>query len=143
MLPPEKPLWESVREPKPRGWPRKTISEKPIKGHGKSSKKPWHEDFAIKENISRDELAQAIVQTKRMRIHPFYDPNSRTDLGETLGKNPLDRLVKPMQELAKSITETSSKVCETKTYDETINDPINRNKWQETIDEEFWNLNSH
>ena len=63
-----------------------------------------------------------------MRIHPLHDSNSRIDLCRTLGKNPLDRLVKPMQELAKSVTETSRKVRETKTYDETINDTINGNK---------------
>lgn len=42
-----------------------------------------------------------------------------------------------MQELAKSITETSSKVHISKTYNEAVNDLINRNKWQKAIDKEF------
>ena len=48
-----------------------------------------------------------------------------------------------MLELAKSITKTSSKIYELKTYDKAINNPINRNKWQEAIDEKFYNLDSH
>ena len=54
-----------------------------------------------------------------------------------------DKLGKPMQELAKSITKTSSKMREFKTYDEIINNQINKNRWQEAIDEELWNLDSY
>lgn len=52
----------------------------------------------------------------------------KTDLGGISGKNPSDGLVKPTRELAKSVTKTSSKVREPKTYDEAVNDPINRNR---------------
>ena len=60
----------------------------------------------------------------------------KTDRGGTSGKSP-SVLVKPARELAKSVTETNSKVHEPKTYDETVNNPINRNRWQEAIDEEL------
>ena len=66
----------------------------------------------------------------------------RTDPSGTSGKNPLDGLVRPTQELAKLVTETSSKVREPKTYDEAVNDPINGNGWQEAIDKELWILDS-
>ena len=78
-----------------------------------------------------------------MRIHPPYNPKSRTDLGGTSGKNLADGLVRPAQKLAKSVTETSSKVQEPKTYDEAINDPVHWNRRREAIDEELWNLDSH
>ena len=84
-------------------------------------------------------------QTK-IRGEGAHDPplaqRPKTDLGETSGENPPNGLVKPAQELAKSITETSSKVRKPKTYDEAVNNPINRNRWQKAIDEELWNLDS-
>ena len=72
-----------------------------------------------------------------MRIHPSHNPKSRTNLGEISGKNPADGLVRPVRELAKSVTETNSKVQEPKTYDETINDPVHGNRWRKAIDEEL------
>lgn len=75
-----------------------------------------------------------------MRIYLPYNPKLklRTDLGETIGKNPLGkRLVRPTYKFAKSVTETSNKVQDSKTYNETINDPIHGNRWQEVIDEEL------
>ena len=50
------------------------------------------------------------MQTKRMKIHLPLDPKPRTDLGETLVKNLIDGLVRPVQKVAKLVTETSSKV---------------------------------
>ena len=84
-IPPPKLLRQPVREPKPRGQP---------------CKRPCIEDTIIKENArkknaSGDKLAQAIMQTKRMRIHLPHDPKSKTDLGRTSGKNPADGLVRP------------------------------------------------
>ena len=68
----------------------------------------------------------------------------RTDQGRTSGKNPpTEGLVRPAQEFAKSVTETSSKVREPKTYDEVINDPIHGNRWREAVDEELWNLDTY
>lgn len=48
-----------------------------------------------------------------------------------------------MQELAKLITKTSSQVRKHKTYNEVVNNLINKNKWLKAIDEELWNLNSY
>ena len=48
-----------------------------------------------------------------------------------------------MRELAKSVTETNSKVHEPKTYDEAFNNPINGNRWREAINKELWNLDTH
>lgn len=88
---------------------------------------------ALDENIT--------VQRPGIRAEGPYDPplawRPRIDLGRTLGKNLSDGLVKPMQELAKSVTETSSKVCKPKTYDEAVNDLINRNRWREAINKEL------
>ena len=51
------------------------------------------------------------------------------DLGGTTGKNPSDGLVRPVYlEFAKSVTETSSKVREPKTYNEVINNLIHGNR---------------
>lgn len=61
----------------------------------------------------------------------------RIDQGGSSGENPSKRLVKPAQELVKSITETGSKMHEPKTYDETVNDLIIRNRWREAIDEKL------
>ena len=50
------------------------------------------------------------------------------DLGVTSSKNPSERLVQPVWELAKLAAKTSSKVWEFKTYDEAINDLIYGNR---------------
>lgn len=53
----------------------------------------------------------------------------RIDLGGISGKNPLeDELVRSAYEFAKSVTKTSSKIREPKTYNEAINDPIYGNR---------------
>lgn len=61
----------------------------------------------------------------------------RTDLSGTLGENLSKGLVKPVQEFAKSITKTSSKMREPKTYNEAINNAVHENRWQEAINEEL------
>lgn len=61
----------------------------------------------------------------------------KIDLDRTSGKNFLDELVKPTQKLAKLVTKTSSKMYKPKTYDEAVNDLINGNKRQETINKKF------
>lgn len=67
-----------------------------------------------------------------MRAEDFHDlPPARrpkTDLSKTSGENPLDRLIKPVRELAKSVTETSSKMRKPKTYNKAANNQINGNK---------------
>ena len=78
-----------------------------------------------------------------MKAHPPDDLKSRIDLGKTLGKNPTDRLIRPAQELAKSVSETSSKVRELKTYDEAINNLVHGKRWREAINEVLWNLDSY
>ena len=96
-----------------------------------------------KENVEK-EAAQAIIQTKRMNFHSPCNPKPRTDLGEISGKNLLgDGLVRYAYKFAKSVTETSSKVREPKTYDKAINDLIHGNRWREAVDEELWNLDTH
>lgn len=73
-----------------------------------------------------------------MIIHIFCDSIPKTDLGWTLDKNFLgDRLLKLVNKFAKSVTETSSKVHEPKTYNEAINNPIHGNKWRKAIDKEL------
>lgn len=68
----------------------------------------------------------------------------RIDLGVISGENSLgDGLVRLAYKFAKSVTETSSKVCESKTYDEAINDPIHEKKWHKAVDKELWNLDTH
>ena len=80
----------------------------------------------------------------RIKVKGAHDPplaqTPRTNPGGTSGENPSDGLIRPAQELAKSVTETSSKVREPKTYDEAVNYPINGNRGQEAIDEELWNF---
>lgn len=54
------------------------------------------------------------------------------------GKNSLrDGIVRLVYKFAKSVTETSHKVREPKTYDEAINDPIYGNRWREGINKEL------
>lgn len=89
-------------------------------------------------------MIQAIVQIKQIRIDLFYNPKLRTHLDEISGKNSLkDRLVRLMYKFAKSITETSSKLQEPKTYNKAINHPIYRNRWHKTINEELWNFDAY
>ena len=66
-----------------------------------------------------------------MRIKGFYKQiqKPRPDLGRTSDENPpAKRLVIPALEFAKSVTETSSKVRERKTYNKEINDCIHGNR---------------
>ena len=100
------------------------------------------------------------IERSRMRAEGFYNlagqtriraegahnaplaRSPRTDPDGTSGKDPSNGLVRPAQELAKLVTETSSKVREPKTYNEAVNNPINGNRWQEGIDKKLWNLDS-
>lgn len=149
-LPPsKKPLRPQTGKPKPRSRPRQNALKKhpaakqPLIEGGKTGKKAHAEDIASEDDVKK-EVVQAIVQTKRMRIDLSHDPKPKTDLGGTSGKNPLgDGLVNPAREFAKSVTKTSSKVREPKTYDEAINDLIHGNKWREAVGEELWNLDIH
>lgn len=45
-----------------------------------------------------------------MRMHLSHNPKPRINLHRTTDKNPKDGLVKPMRELAKSLTEDCGKV---------------------------------
>ena len=88
-------------------------------------------------------LIQTIIQ-KRMKTDPFQDQNPMTDLGRILDENSLrEQLIKLIYKFAKSVTKTSTKVREPKTYNEAINDLIYSNRWRKAIDEVFWNLNSY
>lgn len=74
-----------------------------------------------------------------MKIHPPFDLKPKTDLRGTLGKNLLvkDGLVRFVYKSAKSVTKTSSKVQEPKTYNKATHNLIYRNRWQEVIDKEL------
>ena len=137
----DKPLRLQTGKPKPRGRPRKNLVEK--RSTAKTSKRGHVKDILSKDDIEK-EAAQVIMQTKQMRIYPPCNPKPRTNLGGISGKNSLgDGLVRLVYKFAKSVTETSSKVPEPKTYDEAINDPIHGNRWHEAADEELWNLNTY
>lgn len=89
-------------------------------------------------------MIQVIIQTKQIGIDLFYNPKLRTHLDGISGKNPLrDRLVRLVYTFTKSITETSSKLQEPKTYNKAINHPIYRNKWHKAINEELSNLDAY
>lgn len=56
-------------------------------------------------------MVQSILQIKWMKIGPFHNSKSRTDLGKNSVKNLLrSRLVRPMHKFAKLVTETINKV---------------------------------
>lgn len=72
-----------------------------------------------------------------MKIYLSLDPKPRTDLDGITGKNLSNRLVRLVQNIFKAVTDTSNKVRESKTYDETINNPIPGNRWREPVDKEL------
>lgn len=47
------------------------------------------------------------------------------------------------EEVAMSITKTTSKIYEPRLYDKAVNDPIYGRRWRETIEKELQNLESH
>lgn len=67
----------------------------------------------------------------------------RTNLERILDEKPLDRLIKSVQKLVKSVTETNSKVRKLKTYNEAVNNSINGNRRQEAINKKLQNLDFH
>ena len=105
-----------------------------------------NENSTIEQPRIRAERLHDPAWQTRIRAKSAHDPplarRPRTDPGGTSSKNLSDGLVRPAQKLAKSVTETSSKVREPKTYDEAVNGLINRNRWQKAIDEELWILDS-
>lgn len=88
---------------------------------------------ALDENLT---IGQLGMRVKSLHNLPLAR-RPRTDLSKTSSKNTLDGLVRPIQELAKSVTGTSIRVRESKAYDEAVNNPINRNKWPKAIDKEL------
>lgn len=138
----EKSLWPQIGKLKPRGQPYKIPIAKSSK-EDKAGKKTCTKCVATKDG-NVDKLAHTI--TKWMRTNPSLDPIPKRDLSRISGKNPLveDRLVSlAYYKVAKSTTETSSKVREPKTYNEAINNRIHSNRWCRTIDKELWNLDTH
>ena len=100
-----------------------------------------NKDLIIEQLQMRAEGFYNLVGQTRIRAKSAHNSplaqRPKTNLGSTLGKNPLDGLVKPVPELAKSVNETSGKVREPKIYNKVVNNPINRNIWQKAIDEEL------
>ena len=122
MPAPKRPLRQ------PAGKPR--IRERPKKKAWIESK---HDGFVVLEESL---AAERHLQTGVGNSHDSLIQRPKTDWGGTSGKSP-SRLVRPAQELAKSVTETNSKVREPKTYNEAVTNPINGNRWREAIDEEL------
>lgn len=87
------------------------------------------------------------IEWSKMRAEASYNLllvwRPKTDLDKIWGKNLSDKLIRSMQKLAKSIIETSNKVHEPKTYNKIVNNPINRNRYQKTINKKLWNLDSY
>ena len=59
------------------------------------------------------------------------------------GKNSSNKLMKPLQDHAKLVIQTSKKERVLKTYNKAVNNPINRNQWQKRINEKLQNSDSH
>lgn len=91
--------------------------------------------------VDIEALNDSIIRTENP--HNQLVQRRKTDLGGTIGKIPSERLIRPARKVAKLVTKTSSKVQEPKTYNETINNLVHGNRWQTTINEELWNLDSH
>ena len=126
MFLPLKLLRQSAEEPKPQR---------------KSRKRPYMENKAEHNASVRVEALNESSMRNEGPQDRFVIQRPRTDLGGTIGENLLDRLVRPAYiEFAKSVTETSSKVREPKTYNKTISKSIYGNRWRKAIDEELWNL---
>lgn len=78
------------------------------------------------------------MQTKWININSSFNLELKIDLGETLNKNYLrSRLKRLLYKFAKSVTKTSSKLQESKSYNKAINDLIYNDRQQKTIDKEL------
>ena len=110
MPAPPKPLRLPTGEPKPRGRPRK---------------RPRVENKAEQDGFANNDASMSGIVGSRNQLAQ----KSRTDKSGTSGENPpVEGLVRLAQEFAKSVSKTSSKVRECKSYDEIINDPIHGNR---------------
>lgn len=75
--------------------------------------------------------------SSEIRLAKSYNPIVlKTDLDTGSG-------VKLVCKLAKSLTETSSKIYKPKTYDKVIDNSIYKNKWCKVIDKKLLNLDSY
>ena len=114
-----KPLQLPTREPKSQGRPRK---------------KPCIENEAKQNGFANN--SASMIRTVGPCNQLVQKP--MTDQGWILDENLLvERLVRPVQEFAKSVIETSSKVQEPKTYNEAINKPIHGNKLRKAVNKEL------
>lgn len=104
---------------------------------GKLRKRPCIKNKAkYSGSIETTTLNESGIRTENLHNH-------LVQRSKILGKNSLERLVRLAYEFAKSVTKISSKICEFKTYDKTVNNLVYRNRWQKAIDEELQNLDSH
>lgn len=93
------------------------------------------------DNLEADslEVIQSLTTALWMRLDESQDPNQirlRTDLGMGLS-------IKFACKLTKSMTETSSKIHDPKTYNKAIHDLKNGNRCRKAIGKKLWNLDSH
>ena len=115
MPPPPKPLRQPASKSRPRIRPRK-------RPRIENENKAEQESFVEFETPNKSRMRTEGPHNQIQRL--------RTDLGGTSSKNPpTEGLVRPVHEFAKSVTETSSKVQELKTYDEAISNSIHGNRW--------------
>lgn len=89
----------------------------------RSKKRPCVKNKAKHDDSIEVEVLDVnlIVGQSGMKAKSFHNPplvwRLKIDLGRISSKNPLDRLVKPKQKLAKLVNKIISKVCELKNYD--------------------------
>lgn len=97
---------------------------------GKIGKKIYIKDVVTKiyNVIDKNKLVQAIRKTKQISIQPL-NPKLKIDLSEILNENLLrEQLIRHIYKFAKSVTEMSNKVRETKICNKAINDFIYSNR---------------
>ncbi len=85
--------------------------------------------------------------TQAKRKAPAGEPKPRGRPRKNPIETPIEAPTEPgsvdEEEVAMSITETTSKIYEPGSYDEAVNDPVHGRRWREVIEEELQNLESH
>ena len=99
-----------------------------LKPQRKPKKRPYMENEAEHDiSVEVEALNESLMRTEGPQDR-LVTQRPRTNLGWTIGENLSDGLVRPVHfEFAKSVTETSSKMREPKTYNKAINDLVYEN----------------
>ena len=73
-----------------------------------------------------------------MRTQLFQDPKSKIDQNEIINKNYLrNKLIRLTYKFTKSVTKSSTKVRDLKTYNKVISDLIYGNRWHKNVNDEL------